>query len=201
MVIIGLTGNIACGKSMVAKALAQLGAEVLDADKVVHELMANEAGIRQRIVREFGSEVLDANGQIDRLKLGAIVFADQAALAKLEKILHPLVGERVDRAIRDSKAPVFVIEAIKLIESGMHRRCDSIWVVTCSREQQIERMVRDRGLTPEAAALRIDAQPPAEEKLKFADVIIDNSGTIEETTEQVHKAWERTMETSASKRT
>lgn len=200
MVIIGLTGNIACGKSLVAKMLAQLGAEVLDADNVVHELMAHDPEIQQRIVEEFGKEILGADGQIDRGKLGAIVFADPVALAKLESILHPPVGERIEKAIRESRAPGFVIEAIKLIEAGLYKRCDSVWVVTCRPEQQLERLVRDRGLSPEEASIRIKAQPPAEEKVKFADVVIENSGTIEETREQVKREWERLLELSKSKR-
>lgn len=194
MVIIGLTGNIACGKSLVAKMLHELGAEVLDADKVVHELMAKNAEVRKRIVDEFGDQILDSSGEIDRGKLGAIVFADQAALAKLERIIHPAVTDVIERAIRESKAPAFVVEAIKLIEAGLSKRCDSVWVVTCRPEQQLERLVRERRLSPETALIRIKAQPPAEEKLRHADVVIDNSGTAEETWQQVRKAWDRVQE-------
>ncbi|MBI2953515.1 MAG: dephospho-CoA kinase [Chloroflexi bacterium] len=189
MIIIGLTGNIACGKSLVAEMLRQLGAEVLDADGVVHELMANRSDLRNRIVAEFGEGVTTPDGGIDRTKLGAIVFTDREAMARLESILHPAVLERIEEALRTSRAPAIVIEAIKLIEAGLSQRCDSVWVVACRPEQQLERMVRDRQLSPAAAMVRIKAQPPAAEKLQFADVIIDNSGSTEQTWEQVRQAW------------
>lgn len=187
--IIGLTGNIGCGKSTVARMLAELGAEIIDADKLVHQLMEPGTECWRAIVEQFGLGTLRPDGSIDRGRLGEIVFRDPAALSRLEKILHPAARKLVESRIDASRKPVVVIEAIKLIEAGWHRRVNSVWVVTCQREQQIKRLMRTRGLTAAEAELRVGAQSPAAEKLKYADVVIDNSGTLEETRRQVEAAW------------
>jgi len=187
--IIGLTGNIGCGKSTVARMLAELGAEIIDADALVHELMEPGTECWRAIVEQFGLGTLRPNGTIDRGRLGEIVFRDPAALSRLEKIIHPAARKLVESRIEASRKPVIVVEAVKLIEAGWHRRVNSVWVVTCRREQQIKRLMRTRGLTAAEAELRVGAQSPAAEKLKYADVVIDNSGTLEETRHQVEAAW------------
>lgn len=200
-IVIGLTGNIACGKSLVVKMLRELGAEVLDADKLAHESMVKGTDVWKKVIEEFGSGILNEVGEIDRPKLGAIVFSDPSALRRLEEIVHPVVIARTIQLARESKAPAFVIEAIKLIEAGLIPYCDTLWVVTCRAEQQLERLVRDRNLSPEAALTRMEAQPPVEEKLrvaaeetwKYPPTIIDNSGTREATSQQVRKAWNHLM--------
>lgn len=189
--LIGLTGNIACGKSAVAAMLAQLGAEVIDADRLVHRLMEPETESWQAIVACFGRGILRPDGAIDRAALGEIVFRDPAALADLEAILHPAARKQAEARIAASTRPVVVLEAIKLIEAAWHRLVDSLWVVTCRRDQQIERLKRDRSLTQSEAELRVDAQPPAADKLRHARVVIDNSGPLEETRRQVEAAWAR----------
>jgi dephospho-CoA kinase len=189
--LIGLTGNIATGKSAVLRMLKCLGAKVIDADALVHRLMAKGTPVWQAILDEFGEVILGPEGEIDRGKLGAIVFADAEVLKRLEAIVHPAVTARVDELIRQATEPVVVVEAIKLIEAGWHRTCDALWVVTCSREQQLERLMRTRKLSREEALLRIEAQPPQEDKVALADVVIDNSGSLKETREQVEREWER----------
>jgi dephospho-CoA kinase len=188
--VIGLTGNIATGKSMVGQMLAKLGAEHVDADLLAHEVMASGAPAWEQIVAAFGPEVVAPDGEIDRHKLGAVVFADAEALARLERIVHPTVIERTRQLIDRSTVPVLVIEAIKLIESGMVvQLCDTLWVVIAPRDVQIERLMSLRGMSRAEAALRVDAQPSQETKVAHADVVIDNGGTRAATREQVERAW------------
>jgi dephospho-CoA kinase len=189
--LIGLTGNIATGKSAVLRILRQLGAKAIDADALVHQLMAKGMPVWQAILGQFGEEILGPEGEIDRGKLGAIVFADAEALKRLEAIVHPAVAVRAGELIRQAAEPVVVVEAIKLIEAGWHRTCDALWVVTCPKEQQLKRLMRTRKLSRQEALLRIEAQPPQEEKVALADVVIDNSGNLKETREQVKREWER----------
>jgi len=189
--LVGLTGNIATGKSTVARMLAELGATVIDADRVAHEAMRAGTPCHAAIVAAFGPEVLGADGEIDRSRLGAVVFADPAALARLESILHPAVLAEVGQRIADAPGRAVVVEAIKLIESGMAAACDSLWVTTCQPERQVERLMADRGLSREEALLRVHAQPPQEEKLARADVVITTDSSLEETRRQVEEAWNR----------
>jgi len=192
--LIGLTGNIGTGKSTVAGMLAALGAEAIDADKVAHTTMRAGTPVHARIVETFGTEMVAADGEIDRQRLGTLVFADRAALGQLEAIVHPATLKAVDRRVAGSSATVVVVEAIKLIESGMAGGCDSVWVTTCRPKQQIERLMRSRGLSRAEAALRVRAQAPQEAKLARADVAIDTSGTLDRTREQVRAAWARLVD-------
>ncbi len=205
--VVGLTGNIATGKSVVAAMLAELGAEVIDADALAHDVMKAGTPTWQRVVDEFGPDILQPDGEIDRASLGARVFADAEALSRLEAIVHPVVIAESVRLLQDlgkeasstsdlAGIKVAVLEAIKLIESGMHRRCDELWVVTCPREQQVKRLVDTRGLSVAAAELRIDAQPPQAAKVARADMVIDNSGDLEQTRAQVVREWERIVQPS-----
>jgi dephospho-CoA kinase len=194
--VIGLTGNIASGKSLVGQTLVRLRAEHgdvchIDADQLSREVMAPGTDVFRQIVDVFGAGIVSADGALDRAKLGEIVFDDPAALARLEAIVHPAVIARTERRISQAAArgsPVVVVEAIKLIESGMVRRlCDVLWVVTAPREVRLERLVRQRGMDRVAAQQRIDAQPPEADKVAHADVVIDNSGTVDETVRQVER--------------
>ncbi|MGC9521157.1 MAG: dephospho-CoA kinase [Anaerolineae bacterium] len=186
---IGLTGNIATGKTTVGHMLVELGAELIDADRVAHAVMAPEGAAYEPVVEAFGSDILAQDGTIDRGKLGRRVFSDPAALRRLEALVHPPVIAAVERRIACSSAPVVVVEAIKLLESGMAASYEAIWVTTCSSATQLERLVKGRGMDSDAALQRIRAQPPQEEKLAQADVVIDTEGTLDETRAQVRTAW------------
>ena len=189
---IGLTGNIACGKSTVGKLLVARGAEYVDADRLVHTLMEPGTPENDRIVERFGPEVRAADGRIDRPRLGGIVFADPSALKDLEAILHPAVRAEIRRRLDASTAPIFVVDAIKLIEGGLAREMDAVWVVVCPRSEQVRRLMTERGMTAEQAETRIAAQGPQEEKVRQADVVIDNGGTLDETERQVDAALANT---------
>lgn len=189
--VIGLTGNIGVGKSTVMALLAGLGAVGIDADKVAHQVMEPGQPAYQQIVARFGLSIAPDGGPIDRGRLGQIVFTDPAALADLEAIVHPAVFEVIQRRVAEASAPVVVIEAIKLLEAGLSRQlCQQVWVVAAPREQQILRLMQTRGLSEAEAALRIDAQPPQAEKIAQADVVIDNSGSLEAVRVQVERAWQ-----------
>jgi len=189
MYVIGLTGNIATGKSSVAAMLGRLGACVIDADKLAHWVMRAGTEANRLIVERFGPQVRREDGEIDRPVLAEIVFSDDKALQDLERIVHPLVVEETLQRLKTCRRPGAVVEAVKLFEAQMHLYCDAVWVVTCTREQQIERLVRTRHLSVEQAALRIAAQPPVQAKLAQAHVVIDNSRELEETWRQVLRAW------------
>jgi dephospho-CoA kinase len=193
-VIVGLTGNIGTGKSTVAAMLAGFGADVIDADKVAHETMRPGTRVHAQIVDSFGPSILTDDGEIDRRQLGAIVFMNPTALGRLEAIVHPRTIEAIDRRIAATCADVVVIEAIKLIESSLAKKCDSVWVTTCRREQQIKRIMGARDLSRAEARRRVEAQPPQEDKVICADVVIDNAGTLAATQEQVELAWKWTIE-------
>ncbi len=191
--LIGITGNIATGKSTIDGMLAAKGAHVLDADRVVHELQRKGLPTWQRIVERFGREILGADGELDRAKLGQMVFADADALRDLELIVHPAVRDEERRRILEAPAgTVLVVDAIKLFESGMADSCDTVWAITAPAEQQLERLRRQRSMADEVAWQRIRAQPPQEEKTAMADVIIDNGGSLEAAQRQVDDAWDRT---------
>ena len=190
---IGLTGNIACGKSTVGKLLMARGADYVDADRLVHGLLEPGTPENDRIVERFGPEVRAADGRIDRPKLGGIVFADPAALRELEAILHPGVRAEIRRRLAASTAPMIVVDAIKLFEGGLAREMDVNWVVTCPRSEQVRRLMAERGMTAEQAETRISAQGSQEEKVRQADVVIYNGGSLEETERQVDAALMKSL--------
>jgi dephospho-CoA kinase len=187
--VIGLTGNIGTGKSVVRRMLEHLGAYSIDADKLTHRAIAKGAPGYAPVVQTFGRWILAADGQIDRARLGKLVFSDPEALASLEKIVHPLVRQALDFLIERSKHRVVVIEAIKLIEAGLDKDCQSLWVTYAPVELQTERLVKSRGMSVETARMRIEAQPPQSEKVAAADVVIKNTGTFSDTWRQVAGAW------------
>ena len=198
-VIIGLTGNIATGKSTVVSMLTQRGALAVDADRLVHEILATNPDAQAEIAARFGPKVRLPDGRIDRKALGAIVFRDSQGLKDLEAIIHPRVGEQVNALLARSDAPVVVLEAIKLLEGQLCGRCDQIWVTDCSREQQIERLVNGRGLTRKQALARVNSQAPQAIKVSQADVVIDTSGTLKATERQVDVAWRRIAPAAAER--
>jgi dephospho-CoA kinase len=187
--VIGLTGNIATGKSVVRRMLEHLGAYTIDADALSHRAIAKGAPGYQPVVDNFGKFILDARGEIDRSKLGRIVFNDPEALKTLEEIVHPLVEQAADLMIRLANQRIIVIEAIKLLEGKMAGQCDSIWTSSAPESTQKNRLMKRRGLTEQQALQRIQSQPSQELKKAAASVVIQNDGTFEETWKQVVAAW------------
>jgi dephospho-CoA kinase len=185
---IGITGNIACGKSLVSSILSEAGAEVIDADHVAHELMQPGSEVLTSIADHFGNHLVNSDGTLDRQALGQIVFSDPDALSQLEQITHPLIVREVLRRADESQSSIVVIDAIKLFEAGLADHCDQVWTVACDPDVQRRRLMDRNGFTGEQARQRIDAQPPQEEKIARADVVIDNSDSINETRTQVHAA-------------
>ncbi len=189
--VIGLTGNIATGKSVVRKMLEHLGGYGIDADALAHRAMAKGAPGYPLVLRAFGEWVLDEDGQIDRQKLAKIAFSDPMALEQLEIIVHPLVAHAVDLLIRRASQSVVVIEAIKLLESDLAAGCDTIWVVDAPAELQIARLMHKRKMAEASARQRIAAQSPQALKLRAAKVMIRNNGSFENTWDQVQDAWSK----------
>lgn len=187
--VIGLTGNIATGKSVVRKMLEHLGAYGIDADALGHRAIAKDAPGYKPVVLSFGRWILGEDQQIDRSKLGKVVFSDPHALKQLEEIVHPLVRQATDILVRRAKEPVIILEAIKLLESPLRQGCDKIWVTYSSPEVQMTRLMQKRGMSEEMARLRMNAQPSQQEKLAAAQVVIRNDGSFEETWAQVSGAW------------
>ncbi|MGA2490868.1 MAG: dephospho-CoA kinase [Anaerolineales bacterium] len=187
--VIGLTGNIATGKSVILKMLEHLGAYCIDADALSHRAIAKGAPGYQKVIDTFGMGIVDSNGEIDRAKLGRLVFNDPEALQQLEGIVHPLVEHAVDLVIQRVTQPVVVIEAIKLLESNLVGTCDTVWTAFAPEPIQKARLMQKRNMSEKDALQRIHAQPPQEVKSAAANVVIQNTGSFEDTWKQVVGAW------------
>ncbi len=194
--IIGLTGNIACGKSTVVAELQRLGAYVIDADQVTRQLQQPGQPVYDSVVAMFGTHILLSDGQINRRALGEIVFTDVIKLRALEALIHPAVHQHIRQWLANlpsgtpKKPVVAVIDAIKLIESGWSAICNAVWVVTAPRDLQIERLCRTRNMSHAEAVTRIDAQAPQADKVAVADIVIHNHGDIADTLLQVQQHWQ-----------
>jgi dephospho-CoA kinase len=203
MLRIGLTGGIASGKSTVASMLRDLDCPVLAADALGHELLEPGQTAYAEVVREFGIDILDSYGNVDRTALGEIVFADEERREKLNGILHPRIREIIEKwftALDQPGGPeLAIVEAALIIEAGFNQNLNKLIVCWCRRAQQVERLL-ERGLTEEQALQRIAAQMPMEEKRSLADETIDCSGTIEETERAVEHAVKRLMDAAAAGR-
>lgn len=198
MLKVGLTGSIAVGKSFVLGVLAELGCRVLDADHTAREVVAPGTPGLHAVVNSFGGDILNPDGTLDRTRLGASVFSDEVKRRLLNSILHPLIIAAQDKQIRqweeESPAGIAVIDAALMIESGGYRRFDKLIVVHCRPEVQLERLISRGGLTPQEAAKRIAAQMPQDEKMKYANFLIDTSGGFDDTrarTEAVFRELQR----------
>lgn len=193
MLKIGLTGSIAVGKSYVLSVLAELGCVTFDADKIAHSVMEPGREAHRGIVREFGEGVLALDGSIDRQKLGAVVFADEARRMRLNEIVHPRVIEEQNRLLAEAEARdpngIAVIDAALMIESGGYKRFDKLIVVYCYQEAQINRLMRRGQITREDAERRVAAQMSSEEKRRYADYEIDTSGSFEQTRARVVEVY------------
>jgi dephospho-CoA kinase len=189
--IVGLTGNIATGKSVVMRMAGDRGALTIDADEVVHHLLDTDSRIQEGIAAAFGHTVRRDDGTIDRTALGAIVFSDPDALRRLELIVHPAVRQQIIQQVDESEAHIVMIEAIKLLEGELVEMVDQVWVTRAPQRTQIERLVVCRGMDVETATLRVNAQHSQEAKVARADLVIDTDGSMAATRSQFEVAWER----------
>lgn len=185
MLRVGLTGSIAVGKSYVASVFAELGCHVLDADQTAREVVSPRSPGLEAVVKEFGGEVLNVDGALNRQYLGTLIFADEEKRQKLNHILHPFIIARQDEIMREWEREdpngIGIIDAALMIESGGYKRFDKLIVVHCRPEAQLERLMLRNSLSREEAQARIDAQMPQAEKQKYADFLIDTSDGFEPT--------------------
>jgi dephospho-CoA kinase len=188
--VIGLTGNIATGKSVVRQMLQHLGAYTLDADGLVHQAMQPGAPAYKPVVEKFGMVILDEDKQINRQMLASIVFSNSSALKQLEDITHPIVRQAIHALVSRARQRVVVIEAIKLVEGDLASDVDAIWVVDSSPTTQLARLTSKRKMSDAEAHRRMSVQNPQSDKLAKAHVVIRNDGLVEDTWKQVQNGWE-----------
>lgn len=193
MRIIGLTGGIACGKSTVSRALCALGAAIIDADALAHELSQPGQPIFNAYMERFGREIVTAGGTLDRAAIAARVFADPAVRAEVDAIAHPLIRKAAEERLRAARAQdktAAVLDVPLLFEAGWDVLADEVWVVALPAEEQLARLLaRDKSMSEGEARARISAQMPLAEKCARADIVIDNSGTVKETRECIEQLW------------
>ena len=192
MKIIGLTGNIASGKSAISYILKNLGAEVLDLDKIGKQIQeVNYKKVIEKIEKRFGKEIIE-NEKINRKKLGSIAFSDKQALIDLNSIMIPLMTEKLKRTIdenRKKETKVLVVDAAILFEANWDKFVDYVWVVYVPRETQINRLIKREKITQEEAIMRVDSQESIDEKIEKADVVIDNSKNLEAVKLKILELW------------
>jgi dephospho-CoA kinase len=197
MIHVGLTGNIAMGKSYAAAHFKKLGAQVIDADRVGHELLERGTSTYKKIVEFFGEGILQEDGGIKRNRLAKIVFDDEDSRRQLNSLMHPAIKAEIQRRIAvcdPSKVKgMVIIDAALMVETGGYLDYDRLIVVACSRSLQLARLRHRDGLTEKEALARMDSQMPIEEKIKLADYVIDTSGTLKHTEEQVETVYRDLM--------
>jgi dephospho-CoA kinase len=191
--ILGLTGNIASGKTTVGLMLLELGATTyVDADQTVHELYLPGQPLAARLAQEFGTGILNAEGGVDRARLGELVFGDPEQLRRLEAIVHPAVQSALVERLRTlGPDDIGVLDAVKLVEAGYAPFCQGVWVVTCPEAVQLRRLMETRGLSEAQAQARLIAQPEMERKLAVATEVIHNDGSLDVLRAQISAAWLR----------
>lgn len=190
MITIGLTGGIASGKSTVSAELRRLGLPIFDADAEAKLAVAKGSEGLAQVITALGSEYLTAEGELNRAKVAERVFHDKEALKTIEAIIHKIVWARAEQFMQENRSAekrLAVLDVPLLIECGWHKLVDSVWLVAVSRKQQIERAMLRSGMTADEVEARIAAQMSLAEKKKYADIVLDNSGTLEETLAAVHK--------------
>jgi dephospho-CoA kinase len=202
MIVIGLTGGIGTGKSEAARILQDLGAVVINADQVGHSAYTPHSEIWSEVVQAFGRDILDTNDEIDRRKLGAIVFSDSAQLERLNRIMHPrmarMVQEQID-GLRENGAPVVVVEAAVLFEAGWDSLVDEVWSTAAPEETVVARLVARNGLPEDEARKRINAQMSSAERAARSQAVVDNSEDIIRLREAVQALWETRVEVKVGK--
>jgi dephospho-CoA kinase len=184
-IVLGITGSLASGKSTVARMFSSSAVKVIDADKIGHGLLKPGTGVYQEIVREFGREILMPDGSISRVKLSSRVFKDVKRLKKLNRIMHPRIIREIKSGIRSSRAQTLILDAPLLIESGLSGLVDKLIVVKVNRRVQLKRIASKKHLSSKQALRRIRAQMPLKDKIRLADFVIDNNGTLSQTRKQV----------------
>ncbi len=189
--VIGITGNIATGKSLVRKMLEHLGASTIDADGLSHQVMLPGAPAYRPVVEWFGKWIIDGEGRIDRNRLGAVVFSHPVALQQLEALTHPIISRGIDTLITRATQKVVAVEAIKLLEGQLAKQVDVVWVIDSPPEIQLKRLMEKRKMSEVEARKRIVAQNSQAEKIKAAQVVITNTGDPSETFAQVQAAWNK----------
>jgi dephospho-CoA kinase len=198
MLTIGLTGGIGSGKSTVSKMLAELSAPILDADKIAHTTYAPGGSAYEEVVAAFSDKILAADGSVDRTKLGPIVFADPEQLKRLTSIVWPRTFDRIRELVAElrqkGETRPIVVEAAILIEANWQSMCDEIWLVRASKARVIERIERDRGMKPEQTEARIRAQLSDDERVKHANLVIENENSLNELREVVTRVWQGALE-------
>lgn len=199
MFLIGLTGGIASGKSTVAKLLASYGAETIDADQVARDVVAPGSEGLSEVIKEFGSEVLMESGELDRVVLGRIVFEEPTKRKRLEEMLHPLIKQRTNHLLAQASSPVVVYAVPLLVEANVDYPFDMILTVEAGVANQIERMVRSRGLSEEEAMKRISAQASESARRERADMVIDSSGSREQLEKQIALLWPKIEQAASEK--
>ena len=194
MLKIGLTGGIGTGKSSVTEAFQSLGAAVINADLLGHDAYLPGTIGFEEVVTEFGHEIVGSDGQIDRKKLGPIVFSDSSKMDRLNEIMHPLIRDLIDErlvSLESSQNKVAVVEAAILIEAGWKSLFDEIWVVISDREEVINRLGVRNGLSREDALKRIDSQMSNNERIEHGDVVVENTGSMEDLQTRVNSLWSK----------
>jgi dephospho-CoA kinase len=202
MIVIGLTGGIGTGKSEVARILQGLGATLISADQVGHEAYRPHSEVWQEVVKAFGEEILQPDGEIDRKKLGSIVFSDPQQLVRLNQIMHPRMARMVAQQIeglRQEGVPVVVVEAALLFEAGWDSLVDEVWTTDSAIEVVISRLQARNGLSEEEIRKRINSQMPAKERLARSDVVIDNSGDVANLERTVQSLWNNRVKEKVGK--
>jgi dephospho-CoA kinase len=185
--VLGITGGIGCGKSTVAGMFKTKNCLLIDADCLGHDLISRGTGAYREILKSFGRGILKPDDSIDRLKLSKIAFTDQKALGKLNRIVHPELIRKIRRCIRNSKRRIIILDAALIVEAGLTRMVDKLVAVTAKRQQQILRSQKSLGLAKRQIILRMKSQISQRAKSRFADFIIDNSGSVSKTAKQVSK--------------
>ena len=195
MLRVGLTGGIATGKSTVGAMFVELGCHLIESDQITHQLFEPGQAVHAAVVKQFGNRILAPDGTIDRRILGDIVFKDPQARAKLNGLVHPAIIQRQQEWLQEMEAQdphgIAIVDAALMIEVGTYKNYDKVIVVTCSPEMQRERLRARSALSEEEIESRIRSQMPAEEKIKYADFVIDNSGSIESTRVQVETVYQQ----------
>jgi len=198
---VGLTGGIGCGKTTVGLMFVARGCRLIDSDRITHALFEPGEAVYESVVHEFGPEILDASGRIDRSRLAAIVFSEPLRREKLNFLVHPAIKQLQDAFLetvrREDPTAIAIVDAALMVETGSYKRYDRLVVVTCRPEQQRGRLKGRSGLTPESIEARIQSQMPLLEKAGYADFVVDNSGSLEDTecrVEEIYKEFKCLVE-------